>query len=197
MIDVAIIESGGANFTSIQAALSRVGATSTVTSDVNVMRTASHVILPGVGAASYAMETLHERGWVDVIRSLTQPVLGICLGHQLLCADSEEGQVTCLGIIPIRVKRFMQARVIPHMGWNDITCQRASPLLNNVEASNHFYFVHSYAAEISKQYTVASCEYGESFSAMIQKDNFYGVQFHPEKSGKSGLALLQQFVRLS
>ena len=196
MMDVAIIESGGANFASIQAALLRAGATSVVTSDVKVMRAASHVILPGVGSAAYAMQTLRDRRWIDTIRSFTQPVLGICLGHQLLCADSEEGQVTCLGIIPIRVKRITAARVIPHMGWNDIVLQRVSPLLEEQATLNDFYFVHSYAAEISAQYTVASCKYGDSFSAVIQKDNFYGVQFHPEKSGEAGLTLLQKFVRL-
>ena len=129
---------------------------------------------------------------------LTQniPLFGICLGHQLLCGYSEEGNVDCLNIIPIHVQRLMNVRVIPHMGWNTVKLQRNTGLTVGLDMTSDVYFVHGYAPECRSPYTVATCDYGDVFSAMIRKDNFYGVQFHPEKSGEVGLQLLKNFVRL-
>ncbi|MFI4956998.1 MAG: imidazole glycerol phosphate synthase subunit HisH [Gammaproteobacteria bacterium] len=194
---VAIIESGGANFTSIQSALNRVGVSSVVTRDPTQIITASHVMLPGVGAAGYGMQLLHEQGLATLIPALRQPVLGICLGQQLLCTHSEEDDADCLGIIPIGVARIKDARIIPHMGWNNVAAVKPSALLKGITEDQDFYFVHSYAAAVSPAFTLGTCDYGTPFSAVIHKDNFYGVQFHPEKSGLAGMRVLENFVRLS
>jgi glutamine amidotransferase len=194
---VAIIESGGANFTSIQSALNCVGVESVVTCDPKKIIAASHVILPGVGAAGYGMQVLRERGLATLIPALRQPVLGICLGQQLLCTASEEDNADCLGIIPLKVSRIQDARIVPHMGWNHLSAIKPSPLLEGITLKDDFYFVHSYAADTSSSYTLGVCDYGKPFSAVIQCDNFYGVQFHPEKSGARGIRLLENFVRLS
>jgi glutamine amidotransferase len=194
---IAIIESGGANFASICAALSRIGAETLVTSNPEKIKSASHVILPGVGAARYAMQLLREQGLVNMITALKQPVLGICLGQQLLCEYSEEDDTQCLGIMPMRVEKLKQARIIPHMGWNNMDVKNNTGLLSGIRHQDDFYFVHSYAATVQSPYTLATCDYGQGFSAVIQKDNFYGIQCHPEKSGKVGMRLLENFVRLS
>ena len=195
-VDIAIIDSGGANFSSIQAALYRLQVRSIVTSDHTLITNASKVILPGVGAAAHAMDLIHRKGLYTVIRSLKQPVLGICLGQQILCTSSEEGDAECLGIIPIRVKKLQDVRIIPHMGWNNlIYIKENEPLLEGIHTHDSFYFVHSFAPEVDANYTLAVCQYGVEFSAIIKKDNFYGVQFHPEKSGAVGERLLKNFIK--
>jgi glutamine amidotransferase len=192
--DIAIIAAVGANFTSIQAALKRQKVSSIVTNDPSVIVNAKGVILPGVGNAKYAMSEIYNQGLNDVIKSLTQPVLGICLGQQLLCSFSEEGDVPCLDIIPLRVARIQNVRVVPHNGWNSLKQIKNDSLLFGIDKHDDFYFVHSFAPLATADYTVATCAYGNEFAAIIKKDNFYGVQFHPEKSGDVGERLLMNFI---
>lgn len=193
--EVVIVDGGGANIASLNLALQRLGYTGQLSSDPAVIRAASHVILPGVGAARAAMERLQKTGLVSVIPELRQPVLGICLGLQLLFESSEEDNVTCLGILPGRVRRFAPApeRPIPHMGWNQITRKRESPLLDGVPDDSYFYFVHSYAADVSDD-TIATTDYGRLFTAVAGRDNFYAAQFHPERSGLLGARILENFL---
>jgi glutamine amidotransferase len=195
--DVVIIASGGANIASLQFALERLGANSTVSADPEQIRTATHVILPGVGAAADAMSRLRQSNLDTVIPSLQQPVLGICLGMQLLFDASEEGRANCLGIIPGHASRFAAAagRPVPHMGWNTLSIERPSALLEGLCQGDYAYFVHSYALSTSAA-TIASSHYGNPFSACVQRRNFYGAQFHPERSAKVGARLLQNFLRL-
>ena len=193
--EVVIVDGGGANIASLNLALQRLGYTGQLSSDPAIIRAASHVILPGVGAARAAMERLQKAGLVSVIPELRQPVLGICLGLQLLFESSEEDDVTCLGILPGRVRRFAPApeRPIPHMGWNQITRKRESPLLDGVPDDSYFYFVHSYAADVSED-TIATTDYGRPFTAVAGRDNFYAAQFHPERSGPLGARILENFL---
>ena len=195
--DVVIIESGGANIASLQFALQRLGARSQVSSDPERITKASHVILPGVGAAANAMQRLKERHLDALIPTLQQPVLGICLGMQLLFEASDEGPAPCLGILPGRAARFAPAagRPVPHMGWNRLTIERAGSLLEGIQQGEYVYFVHSYALAPSPD-TLANCRYGELFSACVQRRNFYGMQFHPERSAKAGARLLRNFIEL-
>ena len=192
-----IIASGGANIASLQFALERLGANSRVSADPEQIRKASHVILPGVGAAADAMARLRLRNLDTLLPSLTQPVLGICLGMQLLFEASEEGQAHCLGIIPGLANRFAAAsgRPVPHMGWNTLSIERPSALLDGLNPGDYAYFVHSYALPASAA-TIASSEYGDPFSACVQWRNFYGAQFHPERSGNVGARLLRNFLEL-
>src|SRR5271168_3819416 len=194
---VAIIASGGANTASLQFALQRLGAASLVSADAAQIRAASHIILPGVGAAADAKSRLRRQGLDTVIPSLRQPVLGVCLGMQLLYDASEEGPARCLGIIPGRAARFAPApgRPVPHMGWNTLAIERPNPLLEGLREGDYAYFVHSYALSRSVA-TLASCSYGEAFSACVQWRKFYGAQFHPERSAKVGARLLQNFIGL-
>jgi len=195
--EVAIIASGGANTASLQFALQRLGAASLVSADAAQIRAASHIILPGVGAAADAMSRLRRQGLDTVIPSLRQPVLGVCLGMQLLYEASEEGHAGCLGIIPGRAVRFAPAagRPVPHMGWNTLAIEQPSALLEGIQQGDYAYFVHSYALRLSSA-TTASCSYGEPFSACVQWRNFYGAQFHPERSARVGARLLQNFLGL-
>jgi glutamine amidotransferase len=195
--DVVIIASGGANIASLQFALERLGAKSRVSADCEQIRAATHVILPGVGAAADAMSRLRQKNLHTVIPSLQQPVLGICLGMQLLFEASEEGLAHCLGIIPGQASRFAAAtgRPVPHMGWNTLNIERPSALLEGVHHGDYAYFVHSYALANSTA-TIASCDYGNPFSACVRWRNFFGAQFHPERSAKVGARLLQNFLHL-
>ena len=195
--DVIIIASGGANIASLQFALERLGARSEVSADPQRIRNASHIILPGVGAAANAMKRLREHGLHTLIPQLEQPVLGICLGMQLLHESSEEGQAECLGVIPGRVLRLEQAagRPVPHMGWNTLDSLRPNALLEGLEAGDYAYFVHSYALGLSDA-TIANCGYGPPFSACVQLRNFFGTQFHPERSAAVGSRLLRNFLSL-
>lgn len=194
---LAIIDSGGANIASLQFAVERLGLPSNLTTDPAVVRAASHVILPGVGAAADCMSRLRSAGLVDTIRSLQQPLLGICVGMQLLFDSSEEGDVECLGMLPGRVKRFVDrdGLPVPHMGWNQLEFSKASPLLNRIEQGDYVYFVHSYAVPVGEM-TLATTQYGEPFSALVQRGNVFGAQFHPERSARIGAQLIQNFLQL-
>jgi glutamine amidotransferase len=197
MTRLAIIDSGGANIASLQFAVERLGLPSDLTTDPKVLQEATHVILPGVGAAADCMGRLQSTGLVETIRGLRQPLLGICVGMQLLFESSEEGNVPCLGILPGRVRRFATRPdlPVPHMGWNQLELRRASPLLTDIHEGDHVYFVHSYAVPES-ELTIATASYGEPFTAIVQRDNVYGAQFHPERSARIGAQLLQNFLRL-
>jgi glutamine amidotransferase len=194
---IAIVDSGGANIASLQYALERLGWNSAVTTNAAEIRAASHVILPGVGAAADAMARLRLNRLDQVIPSLTQPVLGICLGMQLLYASSEEGGAECLGVIPGTAARIRYApgRPVPHMGWNTLGIERSSALLEGLESGDYAYFVHSYALIVSDA-TLASTDYGIRFSACVQWRNFWGAQFHPERSAAVGARLLRNFLTL-
>ncbi len=198
MTDVAIIANGGANIASLRFALDRLGVSSQLTTDAAELRRAPRVILPGVGAAADAMERLHALRLAAVIPSLTQPVLGICLGMQLLFAGSEEGDTACLGILPARVTRFpdRQGLPVPHMGWNQVVPQANSPLMRGLDAGSYVYFVHSYAAPVGP-WTEAVTDYGGGFSAIVRHENFHGAQFHPERSSRAGQQVLANFLALS
>jgi len=196
-MSLVIIDSGGANISSVIFACRRLGAEPVFTSDPEVINRADRVILPGVGAARSAMEHLDSSKLVDCIRQLTQPVLGICLGMQLLFESSTEGNTPCLGVIPGTIS-LLPASVgirVPHIGWNFTNQQMTDPLTKGLPANPWFYFVHSFAAPLGK-YTVASSTHGKAFSAIVRQNNFYGVQFHPERSSKYGAQLLQNFLAL-
>jgi glutamine amidotransferase len=193
----AVIVDSGANLASLEYALERLGVRTQVTQDPLAIASASHVVLPGVGAAADAMERLRRAGVAQVLTLLTQPVLGICLGMQLLFRNSEEGPSECLGLVPGTVRRLEAApgRPVPHMGWNQLEGRRKDPLLEGLAAREYVYFVHSYAAAVS-QHTLASTDYGLPLSAVIRRGNFWGTQFHPERSGRAGARVLANFLRL-
>jgi glutamine amidotransferase len=194
---LAIIDSGGANIASLRYAIERLGIDSELTTDPARLRAATHVILPGVGAAADCMARLESAGIVDTIRELRQPLLGVCVGMQLLYESSEEGDVKCLGLLRGRVRRLSAefGLPIPHMGWNQLEFKVGNPLLNDIAEKDYVYFVHSYCAPIDDA-TVAQCTYGESFSAIVQRGNVYGAQFHPERSARIGSLLLKNFLSL-
>lgn len=194
---LAVITSGGANFYSIEVALQRLGVNYQLTSDKEITAAADGVILPGVGSAGYAMKRLAEHDLVDTLRNYTKPLLGICLGMQLLYEFSEEGNVDCLGILPGKIRRFPDNDdlIIPQMGWNNLRKCQESTLLSGIDLTRDVYFVHSFYAPLNTV-TVSECEYGVKFAAMAQKDNFYAMQFHPEKSGPVGEQLLRNFVEV-
>ena len=197
MARLAIIDSGGANIASLKFAIERLGLPSDLTTDPGVVREATHVILPGVGAAADCMRRLHNANLIETIRCLRQPLLGICVGMQLLFESSEEGNVDCIGVLPGRVQRFAdrQALPVPHMGWNQLEFTAQSLLLNGIASGDYVYFVHSFAAPLS-DLTLAAASYGESFSALVQRGNVYGAQFHPERSASTGARLLKNFIEL-
>ena len=191
---IAILKYNAGNVKSVENALVSLGYDCLITDDETELKNASKVIIPGVGEASSAMQYLRARGLDSVITELTQPVLGICLGLQLMCQNSEEGNTPGLGIFDVNVKRFPATDVVPHMGWNNLTDLKG-PLYNGLDADAHFYFVHGYYAEVGAD-TSSVCNYILPFSASFQKNNFYAVQFHPEKSAADGTALLKNFLSL-
>ena len=193
---IAIVNYKMGNLRSVQNALCRLGADFTVTDDAETIRRASHVLLPGVGAADEAMRNLREAGLPAVIRSLRQPVLGICVGMQVLCRHSEEGDAECLGVFDAKVRRFDagEGLKVPHMGWNRLG-NMETKLFTGIGSGNYAYFVHSYFAGLCPD-TIATARYGALFSAALKYENFYGVQFHPEKSGDTGERLLANFLAL-
>jgi glutamine amidotransferase len=195
---VAIIDSGGANIASLRAALARLGADSQVTSDPDVIRSAARVLLPGVGSAHNAMARLRGTGLDRLIPTLKQPLLGICLGMQILFDMSEEGPANGLSVIPGRVEKlqFAPGLPVPHMGWNQLQEMKADPLLDGVSSLDYVYFVHGYAVPTGT-WTVATTEYGGSFTAVARRDNFCGTQFHPERSGVVGARILANFLKAS
>lgn len=191
---IAMVDSGGANIASVLHALRRLGTEPTFTADAQAVRTADRVILPGVGAAAAAMERLRDRGLDTVIPNLQQPVLGVCLGMQLLFDSTEEGDVDLLGLIPARVARLKANGLrVPHMGWNQCKPNPNDAFCQGIE-NDWFYFVHSFAAPVGS-WTIASCEHGQPFSAMVRRGNFLGAQFHPERSARAGARLLERFLK--
>jgi glutamine amidotransferase len=195
---LAIIKYNAGNIQSVLNALGRLGVQAEVTANAEDLKSADKVIFPGVGEASSAMQSLKEAGLEQVIKDLEQPVLGICVGMQLLCQHSEENNTDCLGIVPVAVKRFLPAEAmikVPQMGWNTIYDLRTN-LFSGIKDNSYIYNVHSYYAEDSR-YTIAKCNYGLEYAAAIKKDNFYGVQFHAEKSADTGDKIIQNFLKLS
>lgn len=194
---VVIIDTGCANLSSVRYAIERLGYPVEVSKDPEVVLGADKLFLPGVGTAREAMKNLRERGLVELINRLHQPVLGICLGMQMLVNRSEEGDVECLGKIDADCTKLVGGDGIrlPHMGWNQVTPLPGHPLFKDIPDGSFFYFVHSYAVPVG-EYTLASCQYGQAFSAAIGQENFFGVQFHPERSGAAGAQLLKNFLEL-
>ena len=191
---IAIIDYDAGNVKSVQNALKKLGFDAEITSDIETIKNADKVIFPGVGEASSAMKKLKERGLDTIIPNLKQPVLGICLGMQLMCNASEEGKTKALGIFDCEVKLFPNSDIVPHMGWNNVSKMKGK-LLENISEIDNFYFVHSYYAEIGEN-TSSVCDYIKNFSATLEKDNFFAAQFHPEKSGDAGFKLLENFLNL-
>ena len=192
-----IIATGGANLASLQFALQRLDFKAPVTEDPQEIRSASHVLLPGVGAARDAMNRLDEAGLTSLIQELTQPVLGICLGMQLLFSGSDEDSADCLGVIDGQAHRFAQNPdlPVPQMGWNQLCLEADSALLDGIDDRGYAYFIHSYAVPPGS-YTRATADYGGPFSAVVEKSNFFGTQFHPERSSRLGARILDNFLRL-
>lgn len=195
-MNLAIIKYNAGNIQSVLNALERLGVRGEVTDDPDKIATADKVIFPGVGEASTAMTSIKQNKLDGVIKNLKQPVLGICAGMQLLCNHSEENDTQCLGIIPITVKKFSSSNglKVPQVGWNTIYNLRSS-LFQNIDNNSHIYNVHSYYVADSS-YTIATCNYGIEYAAAVRKDNFYGVQFHAEKSAQTGDKIIQNFLEL-
>ena len=195
---IGIVNYGAGNIFSLTAALDRLNVTYGMVNTENDLEKYSHIIIPGVGHAGAAMEKLKGTGLVEAIKKLTKPVLGICVGMQLITEHSEEGDAALLNIVPVMTKKFDKSLniKIPHMGWNAVS-PKNNPLFEDVEDNTQFYFVHSYFIEYNPTFDIASADYGLKFSAAVQKNNFYGVQFHPEKSGKAGELVLKNFSNLS
>ncbi len=200
--NLVIIDTGCANIASVMFATKRIGLNVTVSSDTDEIQKAQHVILPGVGSAPAAMKSIVNKGLLPCIQSLKQPVLGVCLGMQLMVTESEEGHLgsnsntPCLNLIDGLVAKMQVGDLrLPHMGWNNVSSVKQNPLFENIDDGSYFYFVHGYSVALS-QNTLATCEYHQTFSAAIHKDNFFGVQFHPERSSDAGAQLLHNFARL-
>jgi glutamine amidotransferase len=196
---IVIVNTGCANISSVKFAVERLGTQVIVSDDIQVIRAADKVFLPGVGSANAAMASIQKKQLAGCIRSLTQPVLGICLGMQMMVEKSEESlsdSTPCLGLIPGQVKRMQAGDLrLPHMGWNTVIPVADAPLFKGIDSGSYFYFVHSFAVAVS-EFTMASCQYGKDFSAAIHKGNFFGVQFHPERSSEAGAHLLKNFIDL-
>ncbi len=197
MTSIVIVDSGGANLASLRYAFQRLGARVAISCSAARIRSADRVVLPGVGAAPQAMQRLTALGLLGTLQNLVQPVLGICLGMQLLFERSEEGGTPCLGLIPEPVRKiaFAPGRPVPHMGWNRLGALAPDPLLRGVAEGEFVYFVHRYAAAPGPN-TLARVEYGAALSAVVRTRNFWGVQFHPERSSKTGARLLENFLTL-
>jgi glutamine amidotransferase len=199
---ITIINTGCANISSVRFAFERLGVKVTVTDDIVTIKRADRLVLPGVGSAPAAMNSIKAKGLISCIQSLVQPVLGVCLGMQIMVQTSQENDMgnaaltPCLSLLPGEVKR-MRAEGLrtPHMGWNQVSSVAANPLFAGIDSGTHFYFVHSYAVDVY-EHTLATCEYGQVFSAAIHRNNFYGVQFHPERSSDAGAQLLTNFLNI-
>ena len=195
MTKVVLVDAGGSNIGSVRYALQRLGVDAELTGDAATIRAADRVILPGVGAADVCMARLRELDLVDVLRTLDRPLLGVCVGVQLLFAHSEEDDTPCLGLLPGRVRKLHAAPGIrvPHMGWNTLQRRRAGSLVEGIADGDHAYFVHSYAAAVDDD-CLCSSEHGQRFAAVVQRGNVAGAQFHPERSGAVGARLLKNFI---
>jgi len=193
-MNLVILDYGVGNIKSIQFAFDRLGVTAVLSNDIELIKAADKIIFPGVGEASSAMNKLKDTGLIDEIKKLKQPVLGICLGMQLMCNKTEEGQTEGLGIFDVTVKRFSNSVKVPQMGWNTITNLK-SRLFYGIPDKEYMYLVHSYYAE-NNECAIATTDYELPYASALQKNNFYGVQFHPEKSGRSGERILQNFLKL-
>ena len=195
-MEIAIIKYNAGNVASVMYALDRIGQKYKWTDDPEEIKKADKVIFPGVGEASTAMAYLKEKGLDKLIKGLKQPVLATCIGMQLLCKHSEEGNTDCIGVFDVEVKKFQSKDLkIPHVGWNSITPKGDNPLMKGLKEEEFVYFVHSFYAPINA-YTTAVCDYVQPFSAMLHKDNFYAAQFHAEISGKAGEQILKNFLAL-
>ena len=195
---VAIIKYNAGNIYSVYCCVTRLGAEAVITDDVEEIRSADKVIFPGVGEARAAMEYLNEKGLSDVIRGLKQPVLGICIGMQLLCKHSEEGDIDCLGIFDVPVVKFRpddKTLKVPQVGWNQISAFGNSPLYRNIAEGEYVYYVHSYHVPLC-EWTIAKTDYVGPYSASLHKDNFWATQYHPEKSGSIGEQIIRNFLAL-
>ncbi len=194
---VSIIDTGCANLSSVKFALSRLGYNPIISDDLDELGSADKLLLPGVGTASFAMSNLTKKNLTAYIKNTQTPLLGICLGMQLLTLSSQEGDggnVATLGVIPAHTKKLSTTSLpLPHMGWNSLDLVKDSPLFDGIKSGDFVYFVHSFGVAVNET-TLATCDYGEAFSAIVNQDNFYGMQFHPEKSGKIGARLLQNFI---
>lgn len=202
--DFVIVDTGCANLSSVKFAVERLGYAIVISDDIKVIKNAKKVILPGVGTARHAMENIKSRGLVATLQQLTQPVLGFCLGMQLMARSSVEGAnsnsddkiIECLGVIPTDIRPLdAKSLRLPHMGWNTLSQVESHPVFNGINVEDYFYFVHSFAAPVS-EYTVARCQYGSEFSAAIAKDNFIGCQFHPERSSDLGSKIIRNFLEM-
>ena len=195
-----IVDTGCANLSSVKFAVERLGYQITITDNIEHIKNADKVILPGVGTANHAMQNINDKSLIETLQQLKQPVLGFCLGMQLMTNSSVEANntdsVECLGLIPTQVLPLdSQGKRLPHMGWNTLTSVSDHPIFNGINTGDYFYFVHSFAAPIS-EHTIAECQYGQSFSAAIAKDNFIGCQFHPERSSTLGSKIIQNFLEM-
>ncbi|MBR5898874.1 MAG: imidazole glycerol phosphate synthase subunit HisH [Muribaculaceae bacterium] len=196
-MSIAVIKYNAGNIFSVECALQRIGANAVITDNKDIIMQADKVIFPGVGEASSAMQYLRENGLDTLIKNLTQPVLGICIGQQLLCSHSEEGNADCIGIFDAQVKRFIgnnDTDKIPHMGWNTISVKPNQFIPQSLDGK-YVYYVHSYYVPVN-EHTIATTDYIHPFSAALHKDNFYATQFHPEKSGDIGETILKSFLEL-
>ncbi|UJF19811.1 imidazole glycerol phosphate synthase subunit HisH [Vibrio sp. SS-MA-C1-2] len=197
MANVVIIDTGCANISSLRFAIERLGFSVEISRDPATILAADKLFLPGVGTASEAMKNLEQRDLISLIKQVEKPLLGICLGMQLLGQISQEGKspITCLGICPAPINKIQSGDLpLPHMGWNKISVKDQHPLFAGIDSDSYFYFVHSFAMPTSPEYTIASCQYGQDFTAAIQCGNYFGVQFHPERSSKVGAKLIQNFL---
>ncbi|MEM7618130.1 MAG: imidazole glycerol phosphate synthase subunit HisH [Pseudomonadota bacterium] len=194
-MQLAVIDYGAANLASVMFALERLDVQANLTTNPEEILAAERVLFPGVGAAKASMDSILKLELDSCIKSLKQPVMGICMGMQLLFQSSEEGRTPMLNVISEEVRHFDKSNrfSVPHIGWNTINIEKSSSLFDGLGKKSYFYFVHSYYAPVS-DYTLASCQYANNFSAIIQKENFYGCQFHPEKSGENGAKILKNFV---
>ena len=194
MQKVTIIDTGCANLSSVKFAIERLGYQAEISRDLQKLKQANKLLLPGVGTAKAAMNNLQQRDLIETIQALTQPVLGICLGMQLMTEYSTEGNISTLNLMSGRTELLPDVGLpLPHMGWNQVHFLENEVLFSEIPQNSYFYFVHSFAV-LPNQNTIATCEYGVPFSAALHKDNFYGVQFHPERSGKVGAQLLRNFI---
>ncbi|STY61743.1 imidazole glycerol phosphate synthase subunit HisH [Mannheimia haemolytica] len=194
MLKLTIIDTGCANLSSVKFAFDRLGIRAEISRDLGKIQSADKLLLPGVGTAAAAMAILQDRRLIDTIRNATQPMLGICLGMQLMTEFSHEGDVATLNLMSGKTERLPECGLpLPHMGWNKVQYQADHQLFHGIEQGSHFYFVHSYGV-LPNENTIATCDYGVPFSAAIANQNFYGVQFHPERSGEAGAKLLRNFV---